>query len=47
MPRASLSMRLDAVPPAAIGLVAGLLTNTAVIALSATGLLPVWLFNHP
>jgi hypothetical protein len=34
-------MRLDAVPPAAIGLAAGLLTSTVAIALSATGLLPV------
>lgn len=30
------------IPPAAIGLLAGLLTSTAAIAISATGFLPVW-----
>ena len=32
----------DTVPPAAIGLVAGLLVSTATIAITATGLLPQW-----
>ncbi len=36
-------MRLGTIPPAAIGLAAGLLTSAAAIALSATGLLPVWI----
>lgn len=35
-------MRYGTVPPAGIGLLAGLATSTAAIALSATGLLPVW-----
>lgn len=35
-------MRYGTVPPAGIGLLAGLATSTVAIALSATGLLPVW-----
>ncbi len=35
-------MNDGAVPPAAIGLAAGLLTTAAAVALSATGLLPAW-----
>ncbi len=35
-------MQQRTVPPAGIGLLAGLLTTAGAIALSATGLLPVW-----
>lgn len=35
-------MNYGAVPPAAIGMLAGLLTTAAAVALSATGLLPAW-----
>ncbi len=43
MPRASLTMRLDAVPPEAIGLLVGILTTAVAVGIGATGLLPAWL----
>lgn len=36
-------MNYGAVPPAGVGLLAGLLTTAGAVALSATGLLPVWM----
>ncbi len=35
-------MNYGTVPPAGVGLLAGLVTSTAAVALSATGLLPAW-----
>ena len=43
MPGAPLSMHHGRIPPAAIGLLAGLMTTAAAVALTATGLLPPWL----
>ena len=43
MPGAPLSMHHGRIPPAAIGLLAGLLTTAVAVALTATGLLPPWL----
>lgn len=42
MAHASLSMQQRTVPPAGVGLLAGLLTTAGAVALSATGLLPQW-----